>query len=508
MSGSSPAHRAPGTVYLVGAGPGDPGLLTVRAADLLTTCDCVVYDYLVNPEIIARIPDTTARHFVGKRGGRASSSQEDINQLLVTLAAHHRRILRLKGGDPFLFGRGGEEALALADAHIPFVVVPGVTAGIGVPAYAGIPVTHRAASSVVAFATGHQAKGDVEDLDWAGLARTETVVLYMGMHKLAFNCQQLINHGRSSDTPACAIQWGTYGRQRVVVGTLKTLPELAAAAKIGAPAITVIGDVVRYRDKIRWFDNRPLSGKRVVVTRSRDQASELADLLGDAGAEVVTAPVARQEPPRDSHALDHALTHLSNFDWLVFTSANAVRFTMDRLFALGFDARACAHVRIAVIGPGTNNHLLRYGLRADVIPEQFDAAALAQNLVQLSKKNARVLLPQADNARPLLSKQLQHAELIVTTVEAYRTVVVPFTLDPELHIDAVTFASSATVERFVAGLGTERLAQLTKDGCHYFAIGKQTADTMSACGLPITGIAAEATIASLVAAVIDKCGNV
>jgi uroporphyrinogen III methyltransferase / synthase len=494
-----------GTVYLVGAGPGDPGLLTVRGADLLTTCDCVVYDYLVNPEIIARIPESTARHFVGKRGGRASSSQHDINDLLITLAGHHRRILRLKGGDPFLFGRGGEEAAALADAHIPFVVVPGVTAGIGVPAYAGIPVTHRAASSVVAFATGHQAKGEIEDLDWAGLARTETVVLYMGMHKLAYNCQQLINHGRSGDTPACAIQWGTYGRQRVVVGTLKTLPELAAAAKLGAPAITVVGEVVSYREKIRWFDNRPLSGKRVVVTRSREQASDLADLLADAGAEVVTAPVARQEPPHNYSALDHALQNLGQFTWLVFTSANAVRFTMERLFALGLDARACAHNRIAVIGPGTNTHLLRYGLRADIIPEQFDAEALAQQLAANSSATASVLLPQADNARPFLREQLQRIGLRVTTAEAYRTVVVPFTLDPELHVDAVTFASSATVERFVAGLGQQHIQQLNDYGCHYFAIGKQTADTMRTCGLPVTAIAEEATIAALVAVVIQYC---
>ena len=497
----------PGTVFLAGAGPGDPGLLTVRAAELLHSCDCVVYDYLVNPEIIERIPSTTERHFVGKRGGRSSCSQDDINALLISLAQNHRRVLRLKGGDPFLFGRGGEEALALAEAGVPFAVIPGVTAGIGVPAYAGIPVTHRAASSVVAFATGHQAKGEVEDLDWAGLARTETVVLYMGMHKLAYNCGQLIAHGRNKDTPACAIQWGSYGRQRVVVGTLETLPELALAAKLGAPAITVIGEVVSYREKIRWFDNRPLSGRRVVVTRSRDQASDLADALADAGAEVVTAPVARQEPPIDWGTLDHALQHLSSVAWVVFTSANAVRFTCDRLMAIGLDARAFSHCRIAVIGPGTSAHLARYGLRADLIPDHFDAAALGQALIAQTKTSPSVLLPQADNARVMLRQQLQSAGCAVTTAEAYRTIAVPFTLDLELPVDAVTFASSATVERFIAGLGAEQIAALTARGCRYYAIGAQTAETMTARGLPIAAIAAEATIPALVQAVVSDLGS-
>jgi uroporphyrinogen III methyltransferase/synthase len=498
----------PGTVFLAGAGPGDPGLLTVRVAELLQSCDCVVYDYLVNPEIIERIPSATERHFVGKRGGRSSSTQAEINALLIAVAQRHRRILRLKGGDPFLFGRGGEEALALAEAGVPFAVVPGVTAGIGVPAYAGIPVTHRAASSVVAFATGHQAKGEAEDLDWGGLARTETVVLYMGMHKLAYNCQQLIAHGRKAETPACAIQWGSYGRQRVVVGTLATLPTLAAEAKLGAPAITVIGEVVSYREKIRWFDNRPLSGRRIVVTRSRDQASELADLLSDVGAEVVTAPVARQEPPSSWQALDGALQQLSANQWVVFTSANAVRYTCDRLLAIGLDVRAFGSCRIAVIGPGTNAHLARYGLRADLVPDHFDAEALGQALVKASSGAPKVLLPQADNARPLLRDFLQAAGCQVCPVEAYRTISIPFTLDLELPVDAVTFASSATVERFITGLGPEQISALTASGCRYYAIGPQTAQSMIKHGLAIAATAPAATIPDLVQTVVRDLSTI
>nr|MBA3708718.1 uroporphyrinogen-III C-methyltransferase [Planctomycetota bacterium] len=264
-----------GTVYLVGAGPGDPGLLTCRARDLLVACDCVVHDYLVNPEILELVPATAVRHNVGKRGGATSITQPEINRTIVELASRHRRIVRLKGGDPFLFGRGGEEAVALSDAGIAFEVVPGVTSGTGVPAYAGIPVTHRAASSAVAFVTGHQQVGSDDDLDWSSFARIETLVLYMGVHRLAENCAALIAAGRAADTPACAIQWGTYPHQRVVTATLATLAREVAAAGLGAPAITVIGEVVRYREKIRWFDHplrRPLFGRRVVVTRSREQA--------------------------------------------------------------------------------------------------------------------------------------------------------------------------------------------------------------------------------------------
>ena len=493
---------AHGTVFLVGAGPGDPGLLTVRAGELLAQCDCVVHDWLVNPAILARVPATAARHHVGKRGGATSISQDEINQLLVDLARHHRRIVRLKGGDPFLFGRGGEEAGALAAAGIPFEVVPGVTSGIGVPAYAGIPVTHRAASSVVAFAAGHQQHGG--DLDWGALARCETVVLYMGMHKLAENCASLIAAGRAGDTPAAAIQWGTYPRQRVVTGTLATLPQLAAEAALGAPAITVVGDVVRWREKIRWFDLRPLSGKRIAVTRSREQASELADLLGHQGAEVVELAVARQEPPADWTGFDAAAATPPS-GWIAFTSANAVRFTWRRLRDLGRDARWFAGAKVAAVGPATAAALADCGITADLVPERYDAEALATAL-RGSGAAPRVLLPQADNARPTLAERLTAAGCAVTAVTTYRNVPEPVTLDPTLPLDAVTFASSATAERFVAGVGHVAVAALVQGGCRFYAIGPTTAATMQTLGLPLAAMADDATVAGLVAAVTRDLG--
>ncbi len=503
MSGS-------GTVYLVGAGPGDPGLLTVRGAELVARCDCVVYDYLVNPAILAAVPADAARHFVGKRGGAASCTQDEINQRLIALAHQHRRVLRLKGGDPFLFGRGGEEAAALAEAGIPFAVVPGVTAGIGVPAYAGIPVTHRAASSVVAFATGHQQAGYDPDLDWRSLAHIETIVLYMGMHKLAENCAQLIAHGRAATTPACAIQWGTYARQRVVTGTLATLPALAKEAGLGAPAITVVGDVVGYRDRIRWFDNRPLSGRRIAVTRAREQASALAAQLGEHGAEVVELPLARYEPPADWLVVDAALARLEHFDWVAFTSANAVRFLWGRLRAQGRDARAFAGVRIAAVGPATAAALAECGLQADLVPVDASAAGLGRSLQEAgypcvgnippTPALPRVLLPQADNARPELAAWLTNAGCPVTAVTVYRAVALPVA-DPG-PLDAVTFASSATVERFLAGLGEAAIAALLAAGCRFYAIGPQTAATLRERGLPVAGMAEEASVDGLVQTVV------
>jgi uroporphyrinogen III methyltransferase/synthase len=505
-----------GTVYLVGAGPGDPGLLTVRAASLIAGCDCVVHDSLVNPAILDHLPPGIVRRDVGKRGGAASTTQEEINQLLIELAGRHRRVLRLKGGDPFLFGRGGEEAAALAGAGIPFAVVPGVTAGIGVPAYAGIPVTHRAASSVVAFATGHQAKDGSAELDWASLARIETVVLYMGMHKLGQNCAAMISHGRSPETPAAAIQWGTYPRQQVVVGTLSSLPRLAAAAGLGAPAITVIGEVVRYRERIRWFDNRPLSGRRVAVTRAADHAGELSELLEAAGAEVVLAPVARHDPPASWDEMDAALARLGEFDWVVFTSANAVRQLWRRLRELGGDARRFAGVRIAAVGPATASALAECGLRGDLVPARHDAAALGEAMrsslghgvgnLPPSPALPRVLLPQADNARPALRDWLVSRGCPVTVVTAYRTRTLELDAAGLLHgVDAVTLASSATAERLVAALGPPRLAALQAAGCRFVAIGPQTAETMRSLGIPPAAEAADADMPALVAAVVAAC---
>jgi uroporphyrinogen III methyltransferase/synthase len=477
------------TVHLVGAGPGDPGLLTLRGAELLRSCDAVVHDYLVSAPILALVPPTAQRHYVGKRGGADSCKQEDINALLVRLGKVHGNVVRLKGGDPFLFGRGGEEAVALAEAGVPFTVVPGITSGIGAPAYAGIPVTHRAASSAVAFVTGHQqhAPGEPEPLfDWSSVVHVETLVLYMGMHRLEQNCAALMTHGRAPATPVACIQWGTRANQRTVTGTLATIAAVAKAAGIGAPAIVVIGDVVNYREHIRWFDNRPLSGKRIAVTRAREQASALSAALAERGATVVEIPLGRVAPPVDAGPLVAALADPARFPWLAFTSANAVQAVAEHLSATGRDARALAGCRIAAVGRATARALQEHlRLRADLVPTVEDAPHLAAALVA-SGAPGPILLPQAENARPELAAGLRAAGWAVTTAVAYRieALPAPTDLDPAT-LDAVTLASAASAERFVAALGDRR-----KDlHARIYAIGPRTAEACAALGLTVAAVA-------------------
>ncbi len=502
-----------GLVFLVGAGPGDPGLMTVRGREVLEDCDCVVYDYLVNAELLALAPAHADRHFVGKRGHETSVTQEEINRLLVDLARTHRRVVRLKGGDPFLFGRGGEEAAALAAHHVPFEIVPGVTSGIAVPAYAGIPVTHRAASSAVAFCTGHERPGKESQLDWAALAKIETLVLYMGMHKLGEICAALVQHGKPVETPVAVIQWGTLPQQRVVEGTLASIAARAQAAGMGAPAITVIGDVVRQREALRWFDNRPLSGRTVLVTRSREQAGSLSRRLRDTGARVVEYAVNRQEAPSDWLALDAACDRLGGVDWVVFTSANAARFTLNRLRERGRDARVFGNVRIAAVGPATDDTLRARGLTADLVPATFSGETLAAELLQAHRergtgKPLRVLLPQADNANPRLKEHLAQAGAEVVAVLAYRNVAQQPPIDlATQRIDALTFASSATVDRFVAALGQPALDGLISAGARCYAIGPDTADALRRNGLPVAAVADQSTLAALVDQVICDLGT-
>jgi uroporphyrinogen III methyltransferase/synthase len=495
--------HTPPRVFLVGAGPGDPGLLTLRADQLIRGCDCVVYDYLVNPVLLDRVPATAERVYVGKRGHSDSITQDEINAKLVELGRRHRQVVRLKGGDPFLFGRGGEEADALAENGIAFAVVPGVTSGIAVPAYAGIPITHRAASSAVVFATGHQQPGKDNEPHWQALAKIETIVLYMGMQKLGELCEALVRHGRGPDTPVCVIQWGTYARQRSAEGTLATIAGIAAAAGLGAPAITVVGDVVRYRERIRWFDNRPLTGRTVAVTRSREQASELATLLGEAGARVIEFPLLRQAPPDDWGPIDAAFADPRSHDWIAFTSANAVRTCLGRLRDLGRDARALAGCRIAAVGAATARALADHGILADLVPASFNAAELAKELLRAAAGRPRILLPQADNAAPALRDALTAGGATVTAVTAYRNLAETPAIELSAEaVDAVTFASSNTAERFTAAVGPGGLAALRANGCRWFAIGPETAATLQRLGLAPHVTATRADVAALAEAVI------
>ncbi len=467
-------------VALVGAGPGDPGLLTVRAAELIRAADCVIRDYLVGPRILALVADGVVVHDVGKRGHATSKSQAAINELLLACARRHRRVVRLKGGDPFVFGRGGEEAQVLAEAGIPFEIVPGVTSGIAVPAYAGIPITHRAASASVAFVAGHLQDGP--GVDWAAYAKVETLVLYMGMQHLAEHCAALIAHGRSADTPAAAIQWGTLPQQRTVTGTLATLPGLVAAAGLGAPAITVVGDVVRYREHIRWFDNRPLWGRRILVTRASGQGGRLAAALEAQGAEAVLAPL--QRFVADATA---AVAAAPGHAWIAFASSNAVDAVFTRLDALERDVRALGPLRIAAVGPGTAEALRRRGVRPDLQPGTADAPALAAALIAVG--GGSVLLPQADEARPELAASLRAAGWRVSAITAYRAVVESLDVATLGRLDAITVASAATARRLREALGSAHLASLRTAGCRIIAIGPRTAEACAALGFPADAIA-------------------
>jgi uroporphyrinogen III methyltransferase / synthase len=425
---ATPTAPEPATVYLVGAGPGDPGLLTVRARELLDSCDAVVYDALANPDLLARREGDSRPapelHFVGKRGGDGRSSrQEDINDLLVRLGREGKRTVRLKGGDPLVFGRGSEEAQALAAAGVPFEIVPGVTAGIAAPAYAGIPVTHRGLATSVTFVTGHEDPAkDETQTDWAALARAGgTIVLYMGVKRLPEIAAALAAGGLPADTPAAAVQWGTYAKQRTVLATLATLAERAEAARLGAPVIVVIGRAVQLREEIAWFDTRPLFGRRVVVTRAAAQAGALSERLRALGADVLEMPATRVEP-LDPAPLAAALARLGEYDWMAFTSQNAVRLVWEALRAAGLDARALAGVRVCTVGSATGEALLARGIAVDVVPIRFVAEGVLEALAgRTDVQGARVLYATAEGARDVLPAGLRALGAVVDVVPVYRS---------------------------------------------------------------------------------------
>jgi uroporphyrinogen III methyltransferase/synthase len=493
-----------GRVYLVGAGPGDPGLLTVRAAELIASADAIVYDALVSPLVLAGRSEDAEVVYVGKRGGQASATQEDVNGIVAELAGRHERVVRLKGGDPFVFGRGGEEALALRAAGIPFEVVPGVTAGIGVPAYAGIPVTHRGITSSVIFVTGHEDPSKPESrVAWDQLARGQgTIVLYMGVRRLRENCQRLMDEGRPADTPAAVIEWGTYPRQRTVVGSLATLPQLVEDAGITAPAITVVGEVVRLRESLAWYEDRPLFGRRVVVTRARAQASDFATALSRLGAEVIQFPTIRIVEPEDPEPLRRAVREAERYDWIIFTSVNGVQRFWSELRASGRDTRVLGGVSLCAIGAATAAAIELEGARADVVPEEYVAESVVASLsAETDLRGSRVLLARAETARAVLPESLREMGATVDDVITYRTVPDGAAAQRVARaieagaVDLITFTASSTVRNFVELLGTE-IGSAT-----VASIGPVTSATAREFGLPVHVEASEHTIPGLVAAI-------
>ena len=458
-----------GMVYLVGAGPGDPGLLTRRGFEILTTAEVVVYDHLASPRLLDIAPPSALRISAGKTIGHCTLSQGQINDVLAEQARLGRRVVRLKGGDPYVFGRGAEEAEHLRRLGIPFLVVPGVTAALGATSYAGIPVTHRDTASAVAFVTGHAQGGEPPDqpsrLDWSALARFPgTLVIYMGVTRLASLCRTLIAEGKDPETPAAMIQSGTLSRQRTVVATLASLPERASEAAIGPPALLVVGAVVEHRADLAWFEDRPLFGQRIVVTRPGDESDRSAEVLEALGAEILIAPTVRILPVGDFGPLDRALDRIGSFDWLVFTSGNGVRHFLDRLEARGRDLRALGHVQLAAIGPATAEALARYHLKADLVPDSYRSEALAGALLgRVAGK--RVLLARADRGRTILKDELERVAE-VEQVPTYRNVDVealpPDVLDRivEGSVDWITLTSSAIAERLFALLPDEARGRL------------------------------------------------
>ena len=496
---------AKGFVWLIGAGPGDPGLLTLRGAEALAAADVVVYDYLANPALLALARPEAEQIYVGKKAGRHTLSQDEINALLVQRGLAGDRVARLKGGDPFVFGRGGEEALALVQAGVSFAVVPGVTSAVAAPAYAGIPVTHRGLASSLAVITGHEDPSKEESaLDWSRLATgVDTLVFLMGVGNLPRIVEQLVAHGRPAATPVALVRWGTMPDQQVVSGTLADIAQKVKAAGLKPPAVTIVGSVAGLRDQLRWFEDRPLWGQRVLVTRTRQQASVLSAQLQALGAEAIELPTIRIAPPDDWAPLDGAIAGLKSYHWIIFTSVNGVQSFWKRLAHAGLDARDLHGVKLAAIGPATAAELGSRGLRVDYVPGEYVAEAVAAGLGEMEGK--RVLLPRADIARPALARLLREAGAQVLEVSAYRTLR-PAVDAGELRkllagITVATFTSSSTV-RNLAAMVQEAGLNLVQSlqGAVVACIGPITAETAQELGLPVHIVAQAYTIDGLIEA--------
>ncbi len=496
-------------VSLIGAGPGDPKLISVKGLECLKRADVVVYDYLSNPRLLSHCRPDAEKIYVGKKGSRHTLEQDDINKLLVEKASAGKTVARLKGGDPFVFGRGGEEALALVEASIPFEVVPGITAAVAAPAYAGIPVTHRDLTSTFALITGHEDPAKEESaIDWAKLATgVGTLAFYMGVKNLPRIVERLIKHGRSPDTPTAVIRWGTKPEQQTVVGTLADIVRRVKEARLQAPAITIVGEVVSLREQLNWFESRPLFGRKIVVTRSRAQSSEFVEQLEALGAEAVEMPTIRIADPENFGPLDDAIDTIETFDWIVLTSVNAVGRFIDRLLQRGRDIRDLKGINICAIGSATADEVRKYHLRVDLVPPKYVAESIVESLEKTGAiKGKQFLLPRADIARSLLPDELKRLGGEAVEVDVYRTVleeeadqdVIERMLDG--GIDLVTFTSSSTVRNFAQILGKDRLEK-AKSKTRFASIGPITTQTADELGIPIHIEAAQHDIPGLIDAI-------
>ena len=502
-----------GTVVLAGAGPGDPGLISCRAMDCIRQADAIVYDRLVSPRLIASARRDAELIYVGKASSQHTLRQEEINALLVRLAKENKAVLRLKGGDPYVFGRGGEEALFLGQHGIEFEVVPGITSAIAVAAYAGIPVTHRAVATSFAVVTGHEdpEKGE-SGLQWEKLATAvDTLVFLMGVENLPHITSQLIANGKAADTPAAVIRWGTTPQQKTLITTVGSAVADVAAHGLTPPAIFVVGPVVNLREGLRWFDKRPLFGRRILVTRAREQASRLTEELSAAGADCIEAPTIRIVEPDSFAAVDAAIGNMNDYTWIAFTSPNGVKAFFARLRRQGKDARHLAGRKVAVIGSETAAELERFGIMADVVPAEFRAEAVAEALAGKVGPQDRVLIARAAEAREVLPQELIRFGAAVDVVPVYKTVLGDADAGQltELlengEIDIVTFTSSSTVLNLMTLLGSQSRELLNK--VKIACIGPVTADTCREQGLQPAIVAAEYTIKGLAQSIIHQAGG-
>jgi uroporphyrinogen III methyltransferase/synthase len=492
-----------GVVYLVGAGPGDPGLMTARSLELIAGADAIFYDRLIPPGALDGAREDAELVYVGKQPGVPSVPQDEIGARLIEAARAGRSVVRLKGGDPFVFGRGGEEGEALREAGVEFEVVPGVTAGVAATAYAGIPVTHRDDASAVAFITGHEDPDkEASAIDWPALARFPgTLVFYMGVKRLPQNAASLIAAGRNPDEPAAAIERGTWPGQRTIAATLGTIAEAVERETVKAPALIVVGAVAERREQLEWLERRPLHGRRVVVTRARAQASGFAATLRALGAEVVELPAIRIEPLIETEEAKRAAAGVGAYDLICLTSPNGVRLLFEAMEAAGLDARALAGVTVAAIGPGTARALAERGVLADVVPERFVAEGLIEALEDEEVAGARVLVARAAEARDVLPDALRERGAEVDVVALYETVreqPEADEIEAAQSADYLTFTSSSTVTNLAEALGDR-----FPSGARIASIGPITSETIRARGLEVDVEAERHDVDGLLEALLD-----
>lgn len=499
-----------GICYLIGAGPGDPGLLTMRGAELLRQAEVVIYDYLCNPALLQQAPSMAEKIYVGKSAGKHTLSQEEINALLVTSTQAGKLVVRLKGGDPFLFGRGGEEAEALVAAGMKFEIIPGVTSAIGGLAYAGIPVTHRASNSMLTIFTGHEDPSKKESaLDYRALAKTAgTKVMLMGVERLEKICDEFLAAGMEKNTPVALVRWASTPRQQTLTGTLATIAAQAQEEKFQPPAIAIFGEVVPLREKLNWFETRPLFGKQIAVTRTREKASELVVALRNLGADAYELPTIRIEPledKKDREAFVEALAQAHHYDWIVFTSPNGVTHFFEAFYKLHRDARELGNVKIAAIGPGTAQKVEEYRFGVDLIPLQFVAESLLKEFRQIGVENLKILLPRASGAREMLAVELENLGAIVDDVPVYQTVGVMdgsaggWKRFAEEGADLITFTSGSTAQHFKNLL--EKKSVTLPDKVVLASIGPVTSSVMKELGMTVGLEAKQHDIPGLVAAI-------